>query len=445
MLKAGMSKRDITPPLGLPLVGYPHYTRANEGAHDPLLSSVMYISNGECETVLVTLDVLIFSKRHVAEIRRRVEKECGIPGKNIMISCTHTHSGPLTFSPWDLESIVSGNTDQPWEYIEDVISKTTEAIVEAKKNAFAASFTSGAAMCGAESGVGGNRRIPGGPHDPFVGVLAVKDETGRVRGMYVNYALHPTFIHEWSNVCTSDYPYYVRLELEEQEKDIVVCFGQGASGNQSSRYYRNGESYDEAERVGRAIGRAAHTVLDNAEWKTDMPIKVVSEEIEFVIREFASVEELEAQCAHDTAVYKELYAKYGDSENRDEYLLWQNANLKCLGSENQLQYAKLRAQGIRIPVLEEENPAEIQVIRLGDACVVGVPGENFVEYALYIKAMAGFKTVIYNELANGALAGYLCTPESMVLGGYETDTSWMDVQYGKNMVNKAIELIENVK
>ena len=282
MLKAGMAKRDITPPLGLPLVGYPHYGRENEGAHDPLWSACMYISNGECETVLVALDLLIFSKKHVAEIRRRVEKECGIPGKNILINCTHTHSGPLTFSPWDYDSVASGNIDQPWEYIEDVISKTTEAIVEAKKNAFTASFASGAAICGAESGVGGNRRVRGGPHDPFVGVLAVKDEAGKVRGMYVNYSLHPTFIHEWSNLCTSDFPYYVRLELEEREEDIVVCFGQGATGNQSSRYYRNGESYDEAERVGRAIGSAAHSVLEKAEWKSDMPIKVVSEEIEFV-------------------------------------------------------------------------------------------------------------------------------------------------------------------
>lgn len=445
MLKAGMAQRDITPPLGLPLTGYPHYERKNEGAHDPLLANCMYVSNNGCETAMVTLDLLYFSKKHVAEIRRRVEAECGIPGANIMISCSHTHSGPLTFTPFDLESLEAGNTEQPWEYVEFTINQIAEAIFEAKKTAFQAYFGAGTAMCGAESGVGGNRRIPGGPHDPLVSVMAVKDEENKIRGMFVNYSLHPTFIHEWSHVCTADFPYYIRLELEENEPGVIVGFSQGASGNQSSRYYRNGESYDEAERVGRTIGRAAHSVLKNIEWKSDIPVKVVSEEIPFELRNFGTVEELEAKVAHDRAVYEDLYSKYGKSENRDEYYLWQNANLKLLGSENQLGFVKIQEKGIRIPTLDEEAPAEIQIIRIGDACVVGVQGEIFIEYALYIKAMAGFGTVIFNEIANGILAGYLYTPESLVTGGYETDTSMMDAGFGKTMVNKALELIEKVK
>ena len=55
MLKAGMTRVDITPPLGLELAGYPHYPRNNEGAHDPLYAACMYLENDGVEVALANL------------------------------------------------------------------------------------------------------------------------------------------------------------------------------------------------------------------------------------------------------------------------------------------------------------------------------------------------------------------------------------------------------
>ena len=442
MLKAGMARVDITPPQGLELAGYPHYPRYNTGAHDPLYAACMYLADGGQEVAMVTLDLLFFSKKHVAEVRRRTAAACGVA--NVMISCSHTHSGPWASGRLDIESLEAGK-EQPHEYVESLIQNITNIIAEAKANAFDAAFGAGTAVCGAESGVGGNRRIPGGPHDPLVSVMAVKDMEGKIRGMFVNYTLHPTFIHEWSNVCTADYPCYLKLELEEQEPGVIVGFSQGASGNQSSRYYRQGESYDEAERVGRILGKAAHTTLAKMEWATELPIAVAGCELPLELRDFGTEEELVAQVAHDEAIYKELYAKYGQSTNRDEYYLWQNANLKLLGSEDQLGYILMQKKGIKIELLEDEAPMEIQVFKLGGCCVVGIPGEAFVEYGLYVKAMAGFGMVVFNELTNGVLPGYLYTPESLVTGGYETDTSMLGEKFGPHMVEAVLKTVEKVK
>ncbi len=444
MLKAGIVRKDITPPQGLELAGYPHYPRYNTGAHDPLYATCMYLENDGVAVAMVTLDLLFFSKKHVLETRKRVEKTCNIPGSHVMISCSHTHSGPWASGRLDIESLEAGK-EQPAEYVETLIQSIVDIITDAKENAFKAAFTSGTALCGAESGIGGNRRMPGGPHDPLVSVMAVKDETNAVRGMFVNYTLHPTFIHEWSNVCTADYPCYLKLQLEDMEPGVIVGFTQGTSGNQSSRYYRQGESYDEAERVGRILGKAAHTVLDKAQWVTELPIQVANSELELELRDFGTEEALMEQVAHDEAIYKELYAKYGDSKVREEYYLWQNANLKLLGSEDQLGYVRMRKQGIKVELLEDEAPAEIQIFRLGGTCVVGFPGEAFVEFGLYIKATAGFGMVVVNELTNGCLPGYMYTPESLVTGGYETDTSMLGEKFGCNMVKKVLETIELVK
>ena len=237
----------------------------------------------------------------------------------------------------------------------------------------------------------------------------------------------------------------MKKQLEELEPSALVGFAQGASGNQSSRYYRQGESYDEAERVGRTLGKAAHTVLEKAVWVNEMPIKIANSEIELELRDFGTEEELVAQVEHDEKIYKELYSKYGDSKNRDEYYLWQNANLKLLGSEDQLGYVRMQKKGIKVELLSDEAPAEIQIIRLGETLVVGFQGEMFVEYGLYIKAVAGFGTVIVNELTNGCLPGYLYTPESLVTGGYETDTSMLGEDFGTHLVDEALKTIRKVK
>lgn len=444
MLKAGMAKVEITPPEGLELAGYPHYPRNNKGAHDPLMAACMYLEDNGEAVAMVTLDLLFFSKKHVAEVRNRLEKNSVISGDKVMISTSHTHSGPWASGRLDIESLEAGK-EQPVEYVEDLIKKIVSIITEAKRNSFPAMFASGIAVCGAESGVGGNRRIPGGPHDAFVSVMAVRDMEEKVRGIFVNYTLHPSFIHEWSEVCTADYPGYLRLQLEEMEPAAVVGFAQGASGNQSSRYYRMGESFDEAERVGRIIGKAAHTVLEKAEWVSGLEIKAASTSIPVELRSFGTEEGLVAKVAEAKAIYEDLYGRYGKSENRDEYYLWQNANLKLLGVEDQLGYIRMQNKGTKIELLEDENPMELQVFRLGGTCVVGAQGEIFVEYALYIKAVAGFGMVVFNELTNGCLPGYLYTPESLITGGYETDTSMLAEGFGMKMVAAVLDTVEKVK
>ena len=441
-MKAGVSIREITPPQGLELAGYPHYPRNNTGAHDPLYAACMYLENAGSPAVMITLDLLFFSKKHAAEVRRRALERCGIPAERVMISCSHTHSGPWAAGRLDIESLEAGKK-QPAEYVEFLIATLAEMIAEAKEGAFDAEFCATTGLCGAESGVGGNRRIPGGPHDPLVSVLAVREAGSKtVRGIFVNYTLHPTFIHEWSNVCSADYPCYLRLEVTGQFPGTVFGFSQGASGNQSSRYYRKGESFDEAERVGRVLGRCACDALRKGEWLGEIEIPAVSDTLPITQRDFGTEEELLGKVARDEAVYKDLWARYGTSTKREEYYLWQEANLKLLGSEDQLGYVRLAKKGIPLELLVDEDPAEVQIFRLGPACVIGVPGEFFVEYALYLKAMAGYRTVVFNELTNGCLPGYNYTPESLVTGGYETDTSTLSADFGQKVVAKALELIK---
>ena len=141
MLKAGMCRVDITPPQGLELAGYPHYPRNNTGFHDPLYAACMYLNNDGVEVAMVTLDLLFFSKKHVKTVRQKVEAACGIPGGHVMISCSHTHSGPWASGRLDIESLEAGK-EQPHEYVADLIDKIVAIISDARANAFPASSCS---------------------------------------------------------------------------------------------------------------------------------------------------------------------------------------------------------------------------------------------------------------------------------------------------------------
>ena len=444
MLKAGMARADITPPLGLELAGYPHYPRNNTGHHDPLYATCMYLCDGENEIAMVTLDLLFFSKKYVGFVREKVFAEIGMKSESIMIGCSHTHSGPWASGYDDVELIESGKEIDA-AYVNDIVKKIADCIIEAKKTSFEASFAYGTGICGAESGVGGNRRMPGGPHDPIVSVMAVRDSEAKLRGAIVNYTLHPTFIHEWSTVCTADFPLYVRLEVEENYAGALACFSQGASGNQSSRYYRQGESYDEAERVGRKIGACACEILTRCEWRSDISLSTSMDSLDVELRKFDSQDVLRKRAAEARSEYETLYEKFGKSENRNDYYLWQNANLRYLGAEGELVFSRIMSENIPAPFIYDETPAEILVFRIGDLCVIGLPGEIFVEYALYLKAMAGFSTVIVNELTGGSLPGYLYTPQAFVDGGYEVGTSLLSPSFGIKLVNKTLEVINKVK
>ena len=75
---------------------------------------------------------------------------------------------------------------------------------------------------------------------------------------------------------------------------------------------------------------------------------------------------------------------------------------------------------IRLSELPQRLSAPVQVIRLGEAAIVALPGEIFVETGLRIKSESEPDPLFLVSLANGYI-GYVCTDETLRnQGGYET-------------------------
>ena len=97
VLKAGFSRVDITPPLGVNLGGHPHpETRLAAEVLDPLQINTLAVEADGKVSVLMSADLLYFRRLFSDQIRKKVAQENNIPYESIFIACTHTHTGPVT-------------------------------------------------------------------------------------------------------------------------------------------------------------------------------------------------------------------------------------------------------------------------------------------------------------------------------------------------------------
>ncbi len=415
MLKAGVALVDISPKPGVQMAGYPHCPRPNIGIHDPLYCGAMHLDNGKESVTLVTFDLLYFGKVYCREMREKL-------GGNIMFTTSHTHSGPWSSTPLASE-LAEGLHDDP-DYIAELLPKVEAVIREARENTFEAKFGTGVGHCGKEQGVGGNRRVKNGVQDDSVNVICVKDMNDTVRGILLNYALHPTYLHAENLYVTADYPAYIRRFLSFSHPEAKFMFAQGTSGNQSSRYHRVGQNFEEAARVGSTLGVEIFHTIENMEFVTDLEISFKSAETDLPTREYPPVEVALREMEEARKAFREM--------PDDDYIAKRNCELAMFGKENEFYYAEIAAENGDIT--DAELPCEVNTLVLGDTLICATQGEIFVEYGLELKAASPYKKTFVFEVTNGALPGYIFTPDAVDDGGYEVGTSIFTGEAGAKIV-----------
>ncbi|MBT7611248.1 MAG: hypothetical protein HN576_15925 [Bacteriovoracaceae bacterium] len=149
--RAGLSSIELKPEIGIPLAGYgdkrrrlspldwkgkyPHsfFFRPSTGFRDPIFAKTMIIHDeNDNKLVLVSLDLIGISKKLVKDIARKITK-LGYKRENIIISATHTHSGPGTLSKNLGLSIIAVDLYKRKNYLA-VRDKLIKSIFEAHNN-----------------------------------------------------------------------------------------------------------------------------------------------------------------------------------------------------------------------------------------------------------------------------------------------------------------------
>lgn len=431
-IKAGAAAVDISPKTSQFLYGYPHVERFSTGIHDPLISSALYLDDGQTKTIFIANDIIYITKEMAERTRNAIEKETSVPVENIMITATHTHSGPIvdkTVS--NINDPVLPNPDP--EYLDlladGIISAARQAVANAKDAKLGLSIAD-------DTGVGTNRRDPSGPADHNVPVLMVKSADGNENiACMIVCSMHPTVLHEDSKLVSADFPGPAREYLQENllGPDCPVLHHTGPSGNQSPRHVTKANTFEEAERLGHILGKAVEKAIGTIEYTDSTEINVKREFCPMVRREFPSVEQ--AQKKLDKAIARLEHLRETNAPRQET----RTAECDWFGAEETVTLAKLAESGEIENAYNQVLPGEIQVISIGQWNFAGWQGECFVDYALAVKEKAENTFVI--SLANGVFHGYIVTKEAHEEGGYEASNSLFSYESGQMMIDYTLELL----
>lgn len=439
MLLAGAAQCDITPDNPVFLAGYPHIARISEGVHDPLLATAVYLENSDHAVLIISLDLLIIGINTARELRRKIAVALKIPESAVFVSCTHTHSGPLTADilAFKHDPVVP---EVNWEYVESVIEKAVSAALAAKQSTVSAEMA-WTSVC--VDGVGCNRHSPESVRDPEVGILAIREKVnGKMLSLSLIYSMHPTILHEDSKLISGDFPAFTRQALQDMfGRGLIVTYHMGPAGNQSPRYHVKAQTFSEAERLGRRLGQFIMDGIKSIEqerYESNPIICGLLKTIEPVPGKISS--EKDAKILLEKARGEYAYLKRNNSGHGPV----RTAECAVFGAEERYFLAQCSKDGRLEKYLKKYANCEVQTLRIGDSCLIGLPGELFVEYSLEIKRRAGIRSFVVS-LVNGDMQGYIVTPEASVKGCYEAANALFAPETGQRMINAALDSLADSK
>lgn len=437
-LIAGTAARGLTPSAPAPLFGYPNVRRISTGVHDPILASALYLADSATPdkgVALISLDVLLLETPLARRLRTTVAKSAGVPEAHVFIGCTHTHSAPVCarFLAWRGDV---GAPDPDPAFLEMIVRQASAAAAAARAAARPARLAWGSADA---TGVGGNRISADGPTDPECGILSVCPAAdGAPFASVLVYGMHPTVMHEDSTLISSDFPHYTRLHLQERfGAGHVTVYLMAPSGDQSPRRFVSGQTFAEAERLGRILGAAVVSSMEampEASFTTSVHLAGTLRSVSLPRRTMPALRVAAAALEKAKTRFARLKA---EKAPRAEI---RTAECAVFGAQSTLNLAQSQETGELDARVAEAGVPEIQVLRVHNATLIGFPGEMFVEYALELKRRAADK-VFPVSLVNGELNGYVCTAAAAAAGGYEAANSLYSHEAGPVLVQSALDVL----
>ena len=385
--------------------------------------------------VFVTNDIIFVDRTIVSAARRRIALATPIPGSNILISATHTHSAPLTVDHLSNEAdpVVPKADPEYRQLLEDAI---VSAVIEAYERLADARYSITTVDA---TGIGTNRRDPDGPRDLEVPVLYL-EEAGQSTDVnpiacMVVCSMHPTVLHEDSTLITADFPGSARAYVQKNliGGETPFLYHTGPAGNQSPRHVTSANSFDEAERLGEILGCAVVAGIDRSNMLDSMKTRVNTTLIDLPIKGFPTVESAEERLEIAGRCLEELRRLNGSKQEI------RTAEVDWFGAEETLTLAKAARDGRVAEYASRSLPAEVMAIEIGSSIFVGIPGELFIEYSLEMRRSRPGTFVI--SLANGELQGYIVTEDAAKSGGYEAANALFDHTSGPMLVDAAKALL----
>jgi neutral ceramidase len=421
VFRAGAATSNITPPLGMEIVGnFPPRPIAAH-VHDELHARCLALDDGTNKLVFVVADTISLPREIWDEAKQILTKETGIPTSNLLFSGTHTHSSvaPLT------------HEDPARNYRQLLISRVVDGVRRALNNLEPARIAWGTGQLPQHvhnrrwllkegltnpNPFGGQDRAvmnpsalmrsrlekPAGPTNPDVYCLSVQATDGRQIALLANYWMHYVGGVTREHISADYFGEFCRiienkLTTPGEHPRVVGFLANGPCGDVTSTdRSKPAPNYKPYEKIRKVAGDLANEVLrvhQSLQYQDWVPLKAVSTELPLASRR---------PTPEQVNWAKAVLAKPKDADPAHR--------LERPYAERVMSLHRAKAETVH---------CILQAFRIGELGIASIPFEVFTETGLEIKEKSPFKNTFTIELANGS-NGYLPTPPQHDLGGYET-------------------------
>lgn len=396
--KVGLARVKITPEQPVWMAGYASRDRPFESVHDDLYAkALVLVDGGGTRAALVTTDLIGLSAEVANPIRRRIEEATGIPAASVILSSSHTHTGPtLSLDPTPREGRQLADTERTVAYTKSLQDKLVQVVAEAARQLQPARLAHGTGVVhfvmnrreyttarGVILGVN-----PRGQADRSVPVLRFDGADGKPLAVVFGAASHNTTLGPRDFEISGDYAGHAQRMVEEQLPGVQAMFILGCAGD-ANPYPRG--SHEIAQRHGKELASEVLRVANDTEKLAPVrgPLRVAWGEAALPLESPPPREELEKQAA----------GRSGTSPWIAQQML-----------------ARLD-RGEKLPT---QYDCPLAVWQLGeDLTLVALSGEVVVDYVRHLEDALGQGRLWIAAYCHDVY-GYLPSARVLKQGGYET-------------------------
>lgn len=398
---AGYAAADITPPVGAALDGFIARLSPSSGVDAPLCARALWLEDGHTRALLVALDLLGLTPVDADRLVRSLADRLSLPEDNVILACTHTHSGPMTLPIRGL-----GPADEAY------LAGLAESVLAAAAQASASKCPVRASWGTAPVSLGVNRRqkVPGngvvlgfypdGPADAAVRVLRLVGGGHSI--LLFAHACHPYCLGAECSLISPDFCGHAAAALAEQGHDSLYL--NGCAGDISPLRPYEGPAAARAE--GRRLADAVVKSLAAARPEAFPALRIGSRRCLLPLDAVPPPDALARALDGQDRTVRD--AERGSDEVRDR--------LQRAGRDWLSDLRQTLGGGASLPPV----PARLSVLRIGRGGLIALPGEVFFDLGARLAARLDADPVCVAAYVHGYI-GYVPTRDAYADGGYEVD------------------------
>ncbi|MBN1445412.1 MAG: hypothetical protein JW957_04830 [Candidatus Omnitrophica bacterium] len=488
ILRAGAAKSDIT------------VSGKSADIHDPLYAKALVLDDGVISVVIIGMDTTAIDGRRISKrmlddvgddflsnLRRKVQSELQIPGRNVLVNASHTHP-PCRHLCGD----------------EEQVEKTFDAVRRAFENMAEVKIGSG---IGYEDRITINRtlRLKNGKHwtirnsnpcppdeeveglgplDAGIGIIRIDRTDGSPLAVVYNFACHPLTGVQGSRV-SAYLPGFASKVIEDTlGNGVIALFLQGAGGDAVDILFKDINRPRTTEPLGTMLALSTLKAHGDIRTESGRGLNVITETIELPFRRDIPglIESLKKEQSELLAslrgmtlnlkAFIPLYIRYGlnhdypadysyrylhaDSIGTDEFKLLDEENRGRLKKylHNIDVMEKLTKIEDDIATLEKHQEiindfggdavtTEVQGIKIGECVIITSAAELLTEVGLNIKKASPYKHTFISAFSNGYL--HYGPPASYYgRGGYEVTECLLAPEWQEVYEKKANNIISQL-